>query len=291
MTNIGRKRRKNGFTQIANTLFEDNNLSYRAKGILGYMLSRPDNWKFNKTDLVRRSTEGRDAVYKAIDELKEQGYLHIYRNQCDNGTFDGWIWEYDDSPFSPEILKNRNTENPQEKAEKEQIPRRTENPSFGKPVVRDLSTYNNTVFNNTDLNNNKDKEILKNKITPAEIEREFDQLWQLYPRKIGRKKAFDSFKKARKIKKIPFETVQNGLYRYIKYLESQATEEQYIMHASTWFNQEKWLDDYITTGINRKPKNAMEYMRNKYGNGENQGEPYRNGEIIDHYPTALPDPF
>lgn len=291
MTNIGRKRRKNGFTQIANTLFEDDNLSYRAKGILGYMLSRPDNWKFNKTDLVRRSTEGRDAVYKAIDELKEQRYLHIYRNQCEDGTFDGWLWEYDDSPFSPDILKNRTTENPQEKTEKEPIPRRTENPSYGKPVVRDSSTYNNTVFNNTDLNNNKDKEISKNKITPAEIEREFDQLWQLYPRKIGRKKAFDSFKKARKTKKIPFETVQSGLYRYIKYLESQATEEQYIMHASTWFNQEKWLDDYITTGINRKPKNAMEYMRNKYGNGENQGESFRNGEIIDHYSTALPDPF
>ena len=139
-------------------------------------------------------------------------------------------------------------------------------------------------INKTDHKNTK-------KVSPAEMEREFDQLWQLYPRKIGRKKAFDSYKKARKIKKIPFETVQNGLYRYIKYLESQAIEEQYIMHASTWFNQEKWLDDYITTGINRKPKNAMEYMRNKYGNGENQGESFRNGEIIDHYSTALPDPF
>ena len=62
------------------TFQQSNNLSYRAKGILGYMLSRPDNWKFNKTDLVRRSIEGRDAVYKAIDELKEQGYLHIYPN-------------------------------------------------------------------------------------------------------------------------------------------------------------------------------------------------------------------
>ena len=153
----------------------------------------------------------------------------------------------------------------------------------------DKNVYkNNTSINTT--NNNTDNKNTK-KVSPAEIEREFDQLWQLYPRKIGRKKAFDSFKKARKTKKIPFETVQNGLYRYIKYLESQATEEQYIMHASTWFNQEKWLDDYITTGINRKPKNAMEYMRNKYGNGENQGESFRNGEIIDHYSTALPDPF
>ena len=182
------------------------------------------------------------------------------------------------------------TENPQENIEIGQIHPSTDiHPTSDHPR-QDSSTYSNTDFNNTDLNNTKIKNY-KEKITPAEIEREFDQLWQLYPRKIGRKKAFDSFKKARKTKKIPFETVQSGLYRYIKYLESQATEEQYIMHASTWFNQEKWLDDYITTGINRKPKNAMEYMRNKYGNGENQGESFRNGEIIDHYSTALPDPF
>ena len=289
MTNIGRKRRKNGFTQIANTLFEDNNLSYRAKGILGYMLSRPDNWKFNKTDLVRRSIEGRDAVYKAIDELKERGYLHIYPNYEKN-KLNGWTWEYDDAPFTPELLKNSMTEKPQENIEIRQNISTTDFQYDSFSERQDSSTYSNTDFNNTDLNNTKSKE-LKEKITPAEIEREFDQLWQLYPRKIGRKKAFDSYKKARKIKKIPFETVQSGLYRYIKYLESQATEEQYIMHASTWFNQEKWLDDYITTGINRKPKNAMEYMRNKYGNGENQGESFRNGEIIDHYSTALPDPF
>ena len=151
MTNIGRKRKKNGFTQINNAVFENDQLSYRAKGLLGYLLSRPDNWKFNKTDLVRRSTEGRDAVYKAIDELKEAGYLHIYRNQSKDGTFEGWLWEYDDIPFVTETLKNRTTEKPQEIGENEPIPRRTENPSFGKPVVRDSSTYNNTDLNNTNI--------------------------------------------------------------------------------------------------------------------------------------------
>lgn len=163
-------------------------------------------------------------------------------------------------------------------------------PRHSRPDPHGVDVVDKEQYKNTIKDQEKDLKNTK-KVSPAEMEREFDQLWQLYPRKIGRKKAFDSFKKARKTKKIPFETVQSGLYRYIKYLESQATEEQYIMHASTWFNQEKWLDDYITTGINRKPKNAMEYMRNKYGNGENQGESFRNGEIIDHYSTALPDPF
>ena len=40
------------------------------------MLSRPDNWKINKTDLYKRATEGRDAIQNALNELKELEYLH-----------------------------------------------------------------------------------------------------------------------------------------------------------------------------------------------------------------------
>jgi len=291
MTNIGRKRKKNGFTQINNEVFENNQLSYRAKGLLGYLLSRHDNWKFNKTDLVRRSTEGRDAVYKAIDELKESGYLHIYRVQTEEGTFNGWVWEYDDIPFVTEQLKNRTTENPQEIGEKEQIPRRTENPSYGFPVVRDSSTYNNTDFNNTNLNNTKDKKHKDKKINSPVIDREFEKLWALYPKKQGKQKAFQHFKKARKIKKIPYETIENGLYRYIRYLEQQGTDQQYIMHGSTWFGQEKWQDEYTLTGLKQKPKNINEYMRQKYGNGGQNDEPQRDRKIINDYDEFIPDVF
>ena len=291
MTNLGRKRKKNGFTQISNSVFENEKLSYRAKGLIGYLLSRPNNWKFNKTDLVRRSTEGRDAVYKAIDELKEQGYLHIYRNVLEDGRFDGWIWEYDDIPFMPEQLKNRTTGKQPNTGDIQPIPRRTENPSYGKTVVRDSSTYNNTVFNNTDLNNTKEKEIKTNKPTPSQLEKEFQALWSLYPKKQGKQKALQAFTKARKIKKVPYEEIENGLYRYIGYIEQQGTEEQYIMHGSTWFNQEKWLDEYILTGINKKPKNINEYMRQKYGDGGFTDEPPRDRKIIDNHDELLPDCF
>lgn len=153
-------------------------------------------------------------------------------------------------------------------------------------------THNNTSFNTTinntkNINNKSDlpeirsvDQTLAKKVSPVDIEKEFKTLWKLYPRKIGKKKAFDTYKKARKVKKIPYETIQNGLYRYIRYLEQQGTEEQYIMHGSTWFNQEKWQDEYITTGVYKKPKNSTEYLKMKYGG--NFYEPNRNGEIIEH---------
>jgi len=137
----------------------------------------------------------------------------------------------------------------------------------------------------------KDKKINKKENSPV-IDREFEKLWTLYPRKIGKKKAFDAFKKARKIKKIPYEIIENGLYRYIRYLEQQGTDEQYIMHGSTWFTQEKWQDEYILTGIKQKPKNINEYMRQKYGeNGGLTDESPRDRKIINDYDEFIPDVF
>lgn len=102
----------------------------------------------------------------------------------------------------------------------------------------------------------KDKTTNNNKlgISPKKLEEEFELLWKIYPRKLGKKKAFDSFKNARKLKKIPYETIENGLYRYIEYLKTQGMEEQFIMHGSTWFNQNKWLDEYETSHFEKKPQ-------------------------------------
>jgi DNA-binding PadR family transcriptional regulator len=154
------------------------------------------------------------------------------------------------------------------------------------PPHEENFTHNNTSINNTN-NNTKNKK--NNSSNSPQIESEFEQLWKIYPRKMGKKKAFDSFKKARKVKKIPYETIENGLYRYIRYLEQQETDESFIMHGSTWFNQEKWQDEYITTGINKKPKNAMEYFRMKHGG--DIYEPDGNGKVIDYNPEVIPEFF
>ena len=289
MSNVGRKRKKNGFTQVSNAMLEDTRLSWRAKGLLCYMLSRPDNWKINKTDLYKKATEGRDAMQKSLDELKKLGYLHIYAQKNEKGLIDTWIWEYDDVAFEPTILKNQITEKPQETGQNVSIFQTTEKPDSGESSVWNSSIYNNTDSNNTNNNNTKDKEIKTIKVTTSQLEKEFETVWALYPRKMGRKKAFDSFTKARKIKKIPYETIENGLYRYIRYLEQQGTDEQYILHGSTFFNQEKWKDEYTLTGLEQKPRNIKEYWQQKYGNGGNHYEPHGNREIIDCNPTVIPD--
>lgn len=80
----------------------------------------------------------------------------------------------------------------------------------------------------------------------ADFESEFDTIWKAYPRKEGRTNALKAYIKARTDKKNPvsFETVKNGLDNYIKHIRETKTEQKYIKHGSTWFNQRCWEDEY-----------------------------------------------
>lgn len=63
------------FTTICNTFLRDERLSWKAKGILAYLLSKPDDWKVRVSDLIKRSTDGREKVYAGVNELINTGYL------------------------------------------------------------------------------------------------------------------------------------------------------------------------------------------------------------------------
>ena len=69
------------FTQIANYVLNDQGLSFRAKGIYSYLFSKPDGWDFAVSRISNDTTEGRDAVGKAIKELEERGYLTRIRQK------------------------------------------------------------------------------------------------------------------------------------------------------------------------------------------------------------------
>lgn len=67
-------KRPNNFVMMDKSFLEDTRLSYKAKGILAYLLSKPDNWKVIVGNLVNYSTDGKASVYAGLKELKECGY-------------------------------------------------------------------------------------------------------------------------------------------------------------------------------------------------------------------------
>lgn len=65
----------NPFVQIDKRIFEDDRISWKAKGLLGYFLRKPDNWKIYLSDVVKRAPDGIRAVRSGLKELEKHGYL------------------------------------------------------------------------------------------------------------------------------------------------------------------------------------------------------------------------
>jgi predicted phage replisome organizer len=77
------------------------------------------------------------------------------------------------------------------------------------------------------------------------LKTEFEKLWKLYPKKIGKEKAFAKYKKFRTSKGekyCTYEEVLKGLEIYIKYIEQN--EWYSPKNGVTWFNNRSWNDEY-----------------------------------------------
>jgi len=77
---------------------------------------------------------------------------------------------------------------------------------------------------------------------------DFDTFWEAYPRKVAKQAALKAYK-ARRRQGVGADELQNGLYRYVAYVNSNGTEEKYIKHAATFLGpNEHWKDEYSTNG-------------------------------------------
>lgn len=81
---------------LSNRVLRDGRLSWRARGILAYLLSQPDNWRTSSAQLARNATEGRDAVRAALDELIRAGYMARVRSQDERGRWSTTTYVYDE---------------------------------------------------------------------------------------------------------------------------------------------------------------------------------------------------
>lgn len=96
-TELERKHRIHPFTQIPNSLLEDKRLSWEARGLLSYLLSKPSGWTVRMGDLIKKSPAGRDATYVILRELKAAGYLEFCRRRDDDGVWHS-KYVYDEVP-------------------------------------------------------------------------------------------------------------------------------------------------------------------------------------------------
>ncbi|MCP4895744.1 MAG: helix-turn-helix domain-containing protein, partial [bacterium] len=98
---IIRAPRRHRFVVMDQRTVEDDRLSWAARGLLCYLLSRPDDWKVLVNDLRKRGNLGRDGIYRLLRELRTLGYARFQRLRDRNGRIRGGIYfirEIADSP-------------------------------------------------------------------------------------------------------------------------------------------------------------------------------------------------
>lgn len=99
---IYRSPSKTPYTSIPNKILTDKNLSFKARGLLCYMLSLPDNWEFNIDHLVTLSEkDGKTAIQSAFQELAAKGFARLEQRRSANGARAmGKRWAISEDGFS-----------------------------------------------------------------------------------------------------------------------------------------------------------------------------------------------
>ena len=120
---------------------------------------------------------------------------------------------------------------------------------------------------NTNTTTNTNTKQIKNNDQPAkpsdqELLNEFEDLWHTYPRKQGKAKALEAYKRARKAG-VDKTTVLDGITRYNAQIKANKTKAKYIMQGSTWFNGKRWEDEY-TDQPKTQPKTKQEQIDDDY---------------------------
>lgn len=113
MDSIVKTRPRNNFTVINNDCLKDDRLSWKAKGIICYIMSLPDDWKLSIKDLQNRATDGRDSLYSGFKELEKYGYCKKVMMRKSDGTIEGYSYEISDTAIFEPFTDKPFTEKPE----------------------------------------------------------------------------------------------------------------------------------------------------------------------------------
>ena len=105
------KSANNPYVMIDRRPIDNPKMSWKAKGMLTYLMSRPDGWEVSVTDLINHATDGEASTRAGLKELKEAGHMK-YTNMRNKGRITGWLIEVFEIPHSDfQDVENQDVEN------------------------------------------------------------------------------------------------------------------------------------------------------------------------------------
>lgn len=105
MAIIRAERPQSNFYILDKRISEDGTLTWAARGLLIFLLGKPDHWKVSIEHLrgeseASRKPSGRDALYAMLDELIAAGYVKRTINHKADGTLNGYDYVVYDEPVT-----------------------------------------------------------------------------------------------------------------------------------------------------------------------------------------------
>lgn len=199
--------KNNNYSTVHNGFINDKNLSLKAKGLLLYFLSKPDDWDFYLKEIAKNSKDGVESISAGIKELEEYGYIKKNIKRSEQGKLCGG---YDFSVY----------EEPQPQSQPKQ-----ENTETVKNLIGNLPIRENPSLLNTELNTNTNKK--------EKGKTEFDILIQSYTDNQNLKDNIYEFIKARKaMKKTPTTLALKKILNELNRLTPSDAEKMQILNNS-----------------------------------------------------------
>ena len=270
---VFRTEKVSDYAVIAKHHLKNKALSYKAKGLLTFMLSVPPEWDWSMAGLSTLASDGIDGVRSGIRELEKHGYLSRRRIRDSSGKLGDIEYTIHEIPQSPQsdspilekpilekpILAKPMLENPIQVLPTQVFPTQ-ENPmqiNNNQSSINELNTKelsNNKQLSADDKANPHQKaECLRVQTaqgteesvnhTMTFFEQQFEQFWQLYPRKAGKKAAKKAWMDIKPSDTL-FSTIITAVKEANQYWQQQGTLQKHIPHPSTWLNEERWEDEY-----------------------------------------------
>jgi len=164
------KKKDEPYVLIRKYFINDKSLSLKAKGIMTYLLSKPDGWHVQVTDLVNQNADGEKAIRSGIKELKDAGYMVPVVNRDETGK----IIKYDYDVHEEPLAGFRQVDNPL--AGFRQVGKRqVENRHVNKELLKKNNELSNVKLK---MNNNNNRETKKKDIIniPIKHKRKFNKI-------------------------------------------------------------------------------------------------------------------
>lgn len=93
------KDKANPYVMLNKGFLNDPCLSMKAKGLLAYFLSLPDDWQIYESEIIKHHKDGKSAFKATIKELEQNGYVERDRLRDEKGHLRGYKYSVYEHPI------------------------------------------------------------------------------------------------------------------------------------------------------------------------------------------------